>query len=106
MLCICAAEARVQMSAMRCAGLAELVLNAQGCGADECYVYCPAETATESGRASCNFATQDCSSSALFTNKALRHALGPGRLRFGTSLASCKTLAPEYGLSIDPYLGV
>ena len=28
MLCICAAEARVQMSAMRC-GLAELVLNAQ-----------------------------------------------------------------------------
>ena len=29
MLCICAAEARVQMSAMRCAGLAELVLNAQ-----------------------------------------------------------------------------
>ena len=42
----------------------------------------------------------------FFTNKALRHALGPGRLRFGTSLASCKTLAPEYVLFIDPYLGV
>ena len=54
MLCICAAEqlvlkARVQMSAMRCAGLAELVLNAQ-------VVECSriAETATVRRRASCN----------------------------------------------------
>ena len=31
---------------------------------------------------------------------------GQAAFAFGTSLASCKTLAPEYGLSIDPYLGV
>ena len=85
MLCICAAEqlvlkARVQMSAMRCAGLAELVLNAQVVEQMSAMYIALLKLLLIRPRASCN-CDKRLQQYCTFTNKWQCHAKHRGRAR-------------------------